>query len=138
MPAVPGDMWVLAAWRAHDLAHVLATYTRLVEVMSESSEVSGTEASLSRALLDAVSVLRPAGDPVPPALGKVTSGRRAMAMSVLQQKRPDLDHTSLIAVIDAAAMWPDADEDCLVTSLLRAGGDVRSGMMDTRDGGRRW
>ena len=117
---VPAVVLRLAPWRAHDLAHVLETYTRMVEVMSASSEVSGTEQSLSRALFDAVNILRPASGPESPSLGKVTSGRRAMAMAVLQDHRPDLDHTALIAVVDAAAMWTDADEDYLVTSLLRA------------------
>lgn len=125
---VPTVVLRLTPWRAHDLAHVLDTYTRLVEVMSRSSEVSGTEESLSRALLDAVSLLRPTNGPESLSLGKVTSGRRAMAMAVLQEHRPDLDHTALIAVVDAAAMWTDADEDYLVTSLLRAvGGDEVAG-----------
>lgn len=125
---VPAVVLRLTPWRAHDLAHVLDTYTRLVEVMSQSSEVSGTEESLSRALFDAVSLLRSVTDPEFPTLGKVTSGRRAMAMAVLQEHRPDLDHTALIAVVDAAAMWTDADEDYLVTSLLRAvGGDEVAG-----------
>jgi len=119
---VPAIVLRLTPWRAHDLAHVLDTYTRVVEVMSRSSEVSGTEASLSRALFDAVSVLRPATGPESPPLGKVTSGRRALAMAVLQEHRPDLDHTALIAVVDAAAMWTDADEDYLVMSLLSAVG----------------
>jgi hypothetical protein len=49
-------------------------------------------------------------------------------MAVLQEHRPDLDHTTLIAVVDAAAMWTDADEDYLVTSLLGAvGGDEAAG-----------
>ena len=94
---VPTVVLRLTPWRAHDLAHVLDTYTRLVEVMSRSSEVSGTEESLSRALLDAVSLLRPTNGPESLSLGKVTSGRRAMAMAVLQEHRPDLDHTALIA-----------------------------------------
>jgi hypothetical protein len=125
---VPAVVLRLTPWRAHDLAHVLETYTRLVEVMSRSSEVSGTEESLSRALFDAVSLLRPASGPESPSLGRVTSGRRAMAMAVLQEHRPDLDHTALIAVVDAAGMWMDAEEDYLVMSLLRAvGGDEVAG-----------
>jgi hypothetical protein len=125
---VPAVVLRLTPWRAHDLAHVLETYTRLVDVLSRSSEVSGTEESLSRALFDAVDLLRPAGEPVSPGLGKVTSGRRARAMAVLQEHRPDLDHTTLIAVVDAAAMWTDADEDYLVMSLLIAvGGDEAAG-----------
>jgi hypothetical protein len=100
-------------WRAFDLAHVLRAYTRLVDVVSESSEVSGTEASLSRALLDAVNVARPAQDSAPTGPGKVTSGQRVRAMAVLQAHRPELDHTTLIALVDAAARWldePDGDE----------------------------
>lgn len=123
---VPAIVLRLTPWRAHDLAHVLDTYTRLVEVMSRSSEVSGTETSLSRALFDAVSLLRPADGPESSAPERVTSGRRALAMAVLQEHRRDLDHTALTAVVDAAAMWTDAGEDYLVMSLLTAviGDDV--------------
>lgn len=49
-------------------------------------------------------------------------------MAMLQEHRPDLDHGTLIAVVDAAAMWADEDEDYLVTALLRAvGGDEVAG-----------
>jgi hypothetical protein len=117
---VPAIVLRLTPWRAHDLAHVLDAYTRMVAVVSASEEVSGTEESLSRALFDAVALVRPAGELVPAGLGKVTTVRRVRAMAVLQQHRPDLDHTTLIAVVDAAAMWTDENEDYLVTSLLRA------------------
>ena len=53
----PAVVLRLTPCRAHDLAHVLDTYTRLVEVMSRWNEVSGTEASLSRGLYDAAELL---------------------------------------------------------------------------------
>jgi hypothetical protein len=117
----------MTAARAYDLAFVLDSYTRLVEVLSRSSEVSGTEESLSRALFDSAALLIPTR-PHSPALGKVTSGRRLRAMAILQEHRPDLDHSTLVAVVDAAAMWTDENEDYLVTALLSAvGGDEAAG-----------
>lgn len=90
--------------------------------MARSSQVSGTEASLSRALFDAVSLLRPGRTPIPGLT--VTNAQRVKALSILQKHRPDLDHTSLTAVVDAAAAWTGAEQDDLVMPLLRAvGGD---------------
>jgi len=43
-------------------------------------------------------------------------------MAVLQKHRPDVDHTALIAAVEAAATWTEASEDYLVTSLLGAVG----------------
>ncbi|MFL5910244.1 MAG: hypothetical protein ACJ768_06720 [Gaiellaceae bacterium] len=114
----------MTPWRAYGVAFVLDTYTRIMAVLSRSSEVSGTEESLSRALFDASALLLPRSGSVSPGLGKVTSARRLRAMAVLQEHRKDLDHSMLIAAVDAAAMWADADEDDLVIALLRTvGGD---------------
>ena len=99
-----------------------------MEVVTRSSEVSGTEESLSRGLYDAAELLTLGAGRESVPLGKVTSGRRLRAMAVLQEHRPDLDHGQLIAVVDVAAMWTDEDEDYLVTDLLRAiGGDEVAG-----------
>ena len=124
----PAVVLRLTPWRAHDLAHVLQTYTEIMEVVTRSSEVSGTEESLSRGLYDAAELLTPGAGRQSIPLGKVTSGRRLRAMAAPQEHRPDLDHSQLIAVVDAAAMWTDEDQDYLVTALLGAvGGEEVAG-----------
>jgi hypothetical protein len=109
----------MSAMRADDLSRVLGGYSRIAAIMSETSEVSSTEGSLARGLRDAAAVARgPRSEPVPPT--RIGSAQRLKAMAVLQQARPDLSHTKLMAVVDAAAWWLTDDEDSMAMDLLDA------------------
>ena len=105
--------------RANDLSRVLDSYTAMVELAAQASEVSGTEATLARALRDAAAA---AGQRhgSPSAAGTVGEPARLQAMAELQAARPDLSHGSLIAVVDAAAAWVAQREDCHAAALLDA------------------
>jgi predicted nucleic acid-binding protein len=76
----------MSAMRADDLSRVLSGYSRIVAIMSETSEVSSTEGSLARGLRDAAAVARGTrSEPVPPT--RIGSAQRLKAMAVLQQAR---------------------------------------------------
>lgn len=109
----------LPATRAYDLSRVLDSYTAMVEMAAQASEVSGTEATLARALRDAAAA---AGQRhgSPSAAGTVGEPARLQAMAELQAARPDLSHGSLIAVVDAAAAWVAQREDYHAAALLDA------------------
>jgi hypothetical protein len=50
-PAKPGEPDValfMPAWRAADLGRVMETYSRIVAIVAEASQVSGTRAWLAR------------------------------------------------------------------------------------------
>ena len=118
----------LPAWRARDLSRVLDAYTRIVALVSEAAEVSGTEAQLSSALYAAghaaadpprdVQRTQPIG---------VTSGARLRAMATVQAQRPELSHAALIGVVDAAARWLDERENDLAAGLLEAAAGEEAG-----------
>ena len=109
----------LPAGRAFDLSRVLDSYTALVELGARASEVSGTEANLARGLRDAASAAD--GRQGAPSTGvKVDKLARLRAMAEMQAARPDLNHSSLIAVIDAAAAWLEQREDYNAAVLLDA------------------
>jgi hypothetical protein len=109
----------MSAMRADDLSRVLTGYSRVVAIMSETSEVSSTEESLARGLRDAAAVARGTRvEPAPPT--RIGSAARLKAMAVLQQARPDLSHSKLMAVVDAAAWWLTDDEDGMALDLLDA------------------
>lgn len=111
----------LTPTRAWELGTALDRYTQMMAVMRPADASRRSEAGLARALFDAVDATRP--DPAT-TTRTVTSAQRVSAMATLRKHRPDLDHASLIAVIDAAATWADAGEDHMATSLLAAvGGD---------------
>jgi hypothetical protein len=117
----------LPAARAYDLSRVLDSYTAMVELAVQASEVSGTEAALARALRDGAAA---AGQRhgSPSAAGTVGEPARLQAMAELQAARPDLNHGSLIAVIDAAAAWVAQRKDYHAAALLDAvGGDDGAG-----------
>lgn len=116
-----GSMVVLRlpAARAYDLSRVLDSYTAMVELAAQASEVSGTEATLARALRDgAAATGQRHGSPS--AAGTVGEPARLQAMAELQTARPDLNHGSLIAVVDAAAAWVAQREDYHAAALLDA------------------
>jgi hypothetical protein len=109
----------MSAMRADDLSRVLSGYSRIVAIMTEMSEVSSTENSLARGLHDAAAVARGTrSQPEPPT--RVGSAERLKAMAVLQQARPELSHSKLMAVVDAAAWWLTDDEDDMAAELLDA------------------
>jgi len=109
----------MSAMRAADLSRVLSGYSRIVAIMTETSEVSSTEDSLARGLRDAAAVARGTqAEPVAPT--RIGSAQRLKAMAVLQQARPELSHSKLMAVVDAAAWWLTDDEDDMAMDLLDA------------------
>ena len=55
----------------------------------------------------------PAGPP-----SKIAHGDRLKAMAVLQEARPELSHSKLVAIIDAAAWWLDDGRDYMAMDLL--------------------
>ena len=107
---------VLPAWRAADLGHVLDAYTRLSAIIDGVRQVSAVESSLARALADASAVAR--GTEVAGTRSKIVTGDRLKAMAVLQDARPELSHSKLVAIIDAAAWWLDNGMDLMAMDLL--------------------
>ena len=109
----------LSAARAYDLSLVLDAYTKMVELLAQASEVSSTEDSLARALRDAAAAagqrIRGQGGPA-----RVATVARLRAMTELQAARADLDHSSVAAVVDAAALWLDRNEDYNAAVLMEA------------------
>jgi hypothetical protein len=124
-------LW-LSAGRAYDLSRVLRAYNRMVAIFTEASQVSGTEESLARALGDAAAAAVGRSG-TPPEPSKVGSGERLKAMAVLQEARPELSHSTLLAIVDAAAWWLDNDKDHMATDLLEAvaPGDVAQQLYTT-------
>jgi hypothetical protein len=112
----------LPPWRAHALAHVLASWNAAVDLFEDTQRTSMDEGDLAWALYAAYSA---AGDRRareealrPPT--SVPSGRRATAAAVLRD-REALELHTLIAVVDAAAWWLDQPRgDSYCTSLLNA------------------
>jgi hypothetical protein len=110
----------LPAWRARDLALVLDAYTRMVVLVSEAAEVSGTEAPLASALRAAADACRDRPAAASHATRAVSSGDRLRAMAAVQAVRPTLTHIALIGVVDAAVRWLDDGEPDLAAGLLEA------------------
>ena len=106
--------------RAFDLSLVLRGYTRLAAVFEEVSQVSSSEDSLSRALLDAARAARVTTAPAAATSTKVTDGNRLRAMELLQGSRSELSHSTLLAVVDSAVRWLDEDMDYNAMDLLSA------------------
>jgi len=112
----------LPSWRAHALAHVLASWNRAVDLFEQATAISQDESDLAWALYAASSA---AGDQRareeaqrPPT--SVPSGRRATAAALLREREAFEVHT-LIAVVDAAAWWLDQPHgDTYCTSLLNS------------------
>jgi hypothetical protein len=109
----------MSSARACDLSIVLSGYSRIAAIFEEVGQVSSGEESLSRALQDAAAAAR-GTRPEPGTSTKVTDGNRLRAMEVLQNSRPELDHSALLAVIDSAARWLDEDMDYNAMDLLDA------------------
>ena len=109
----------MPAWRAADLSRVMDAYSRMAAIFTSISEVSGTESSLARALRDAADAAS-GGAEVPPGRSKIGGGHRLKAMAVLQDARPELSHSRLVAIIDAAAWWLDEGMDNMAIELLSA------------------
>jgi hypothetical protein len=115
----PAVTLTMSAARANDLSLVLHNYTRIVSIFQETSEVSSTEDSLARGLRDAAAAARgTASAPAEPT--KVTDGARVKAMEILQQSRPNLTHSALVAVVDAAVWWLEDEMDYNAMDLLGA------------------
>lgn len=91
----------------------------MVELGARASEVSGTEANLARGLRDAAAAAGGRKD-APITEVKVDKLARLRAMAEMQAARPDLNHSSLIAVVDAAAAWLEQREDYNAAVLLDA------------------
>jgi hypothetical protein len=108
----------MPAWRAADLARVMDAYSRISAIFAETSEVSGTESSLARALSDAAAAATGADDPPTAEPARVGHRGRLKAMAMLQKARPELSHGKLIAIVDAAARWLDDDMDHMAMDLL--------------------
>src|SRR5690349_19980896 len=87
--------------------------------MTEPGGVSTTAHSLARGSRDAAAVARGTrSEPVAPT--RIGLAQRLKAMAVLQQARPELSHSRLMAVVDAAAWWLTDDEDDMAMDLLDA------------------
>jgi hypothetical protein len=119
---VPAVVLRLPAWRAHALAHVLASWNRAVDLFEEVTNVSQDESDLAWALSAASSAtgdLRARQEALRGPTS-VLSGERAKAAAVLKE-REAFDVGTLIAVVDAAAWWLDQPHgDSYCTSLLNA------------------
>ena len=112
----------MSAARASDLSAVLDAYSRVMAIAQAAGEVSGTEDSLQRALRDAALAAR-GTDAEPAGPAKITDGARLKAMEVLQQARPELNHSTLVSVVDAAVRWLDDDRTNMAMDLLDAVSD---------------
>ena len=112
----------MPAMRALDLAQVLRTYSRMMDLVGAAGAVSSTEDSLARALHDAGAAAREnAGAASPaPRPSKVTDANRLIATTQLQKVQPWLSHTALVGVVDAAARWLDESKDDFALGLLQA------------------
>jgi len=126
-PAIAGDSereqlveLRLPAWRARDLGSVLAAYTRMVALVSDAAEVSGTEAPLASALRAAADACSDRGAATKSEARPISSGDRLRAMAVVQTVRPALTHSALVGVVDAAARWLEDGEPDLAAGLLEA------------------
>jgi hypothetical protein len=109
----------MSAARASDLGEVYGAYSRVAEVVQRAAEVSGTETSLARALRDAAAAARGGSDsPVRPT--RITDRGRLAAMELLQQVRPDLSHSAVVSIVDAAAWWLHGGQDYMAMDLLSA------------------
>ena len=109
----------MSAARASDLSEVLGAYSRIVAISQKSAEVSSTEDSLQRALRDAARAVRGSerGATTP---AKIGDGARLKAMEVLQQARPELNHSAVLSIIDAAVWWLNDNRDYMAMDLLTA------------------
>jgi hypothetical protein len=113
----------LPPWRAHALAHVLASWNAAGALFEDVQRVSMDEGDLAWALFAASSAAgdrraREEGAQRPPT--SVPSGRRAAAAGLLREREAFELHT-LIAVVDAAAWWLDQPRgDTYCASLLNA------------------
>lgn len=112
----------LPATRAYDLSRVLDAYTGLLDLASAAATVSSTEQSLARSLRDAAARAGYDG-PAPWTSTRVDSAGRLRAMAQLQARRSDLSHSTVVAIVDAAAWLVDRDQDYDVTGLLDAVAD---------------
>jgi len=108
---------VMPAWRAADLGRVMDAYSRIAAILARTSEVSGTEASLAQGLGDAAVAAR-GEDKGPRADSEIGAGNRLRAMALLQEARPELSHSQLIAIIDAAVWWLHEGIDDMALELL--------------------
>ena len=118
----------LPAWRAYDLSRVLDAYTRMVALVSEAAEVSGTEARLASALRTASqSAPYPAAAGSGRGPGRLTTTARLQAMAVVQAEKPWLTYTAVLGVIDAAARWIEEQENDLAAGLLEAAAGEEAG-----------
>jgi hypothetical protein len=121
-PDEPGPAAVvlfMSANRAADLSEVLGAYSRVSEIMHDVTQVSVTEESLQRGLMDAAravkGTLHAARTPT-----TISDGAKLAAMDVLQAARPELTHSAVVAIIDAAAWWLADDKDHRAMDLLTA------------------
>jgi hypothetical protein len=110
----------LPAWRARDLGSVLAAYTRMVALVSDAAEVSGTEAPLASALRTAADTCSAGTAATRNEPRPISTGDRLRAMAVVQTERPTLTHSALVGVVDAAARWLEDREPDLAAGLLEA------------------
>jgi len=110
----------LPAWRARDLGSVLAAYTRMVALVSDAAEISGTEAPLASALRAAADACSDRGAATKSEARPISSGDRLRAMAAVQAERPTLTHSALVGVVDAAARWLEDGELDLAAGLLEA------------------
>ena len=113
----PEVVLAMPAWRAADLGRVMDAYTRIAAIFTEASQVNGVEASLARALGDAAAAAR-GEDKASRTDSKVEARHRLRAMAVLQEARPELSHSKLISIIDAAAWWLHQGLDDMALELL--------------------
>lgn len=127
----PGSVTLrLPAWRAYDLSRVLDAYTRMVALVSDAAEVSGTEARLASALRAASQTA-----PYPAAAGsergpvRASMSARLRAMAVVQAEKPWLSYTAVLGVIDAAARWIEEQENDLAAGLLEAAAGEEPGRL---------
>src|SRR5215203_4545292 len=109
----------MSAARASDLSEVLGAYSGILAIAQKSAEVSSTEDSLQRALRDAARAVRGSerGATTP---AKIGDGARLKAMEVLQQARPELNHSAVISIIDAVVWWLNDKMDYMAMDLLTA------------------
>jgi hypothetical protein len=95
-----------AAW----LGRVLDRYTRVCRLTADegAADESGPAWALARAASAAGHV-----EPHAPAVERVTDAHRMFAGAALRRSEADMDTTTMIAVVDAAARWleePDGEQ----------------------------
>jgi hypothetical protein len=105
---VPAVVMRMPGWRAHALAHVLASWNRAVDLFEEVTNVSQDESDLAWALSAASSAAGDARARQEALRGptSILSGQRAKAAELLRE-REAFEIGTLIAVVDAAAWWLD-------------------------------